>query len=431
MVVVEKSSARAEKDAAGGDSGSGGADLPPPYSPIEDGYAPQPAPEYGDLDPPKVVHPRTGMIVVTNELAPTRPLYLHADKVASSSLIVESAHGPSANGMLSVRVEVSGGGSDISDKCDVSMAVNGRGEYEIYAVGKRIGWTGPRLECQFVVQIPAGAPLAHPGIRAVLSKAHVGLGGLDNVAFGHIDIQTSHASVSLSRVSSDSVLVTTSHGAIDAASIDCQGTLSLTTNSGHISVADSKCGELHAATTNKQITLQSCTSDAVSAVTTNSKIQCGSVAAETVRLQTTNSSIEAGGIDAGSLWMATTNSSIKGAWNVRDLLDLSTTNSRITGDIGLLEPERAASITLTTTNAGIDVRLKRNAFSGRFDLKTTNAAAQILGDNGEDPDSMSPLRYVVNTQTYKRGTCGAGDKLRHDLAAKTTNSRLNVSLVDY
>ncbi|KAJ2807634.1 hypothetical protein H4R21_000397 [Coemansia helicoidea] len=432
MAVFGTGSAQAEKEAVRAATAADDTDLPPPYSPIEEDHpcatVSRPAPEYADLAAPTVLHPRPGVVVVTNELAPTRALYLHADKVHSSSLIVESDHGPSANGMILLRVEFSGGGPDIKDQCDVSMAANASGEYEIHAFCRR---SSAKVECRFIVQIPANAPVVHPGIRAVLSKGHIGVGGLANVSFGHIDLQTDRASVSLSHVCSGAITVRSSHDAIDVANIDCQGALFLETHSGHISVTDVSCRNLHATTTDKPITLQSCASDVVFASTTHCKLQCRGAVSKVMRLQTTNYHIEADGVDAGSLRMSTTNARVYGTWNVRDLLDVSTTNAKIMADIGLPEPGLPVSITLTTTNAAIEARLKRSAFSGRFDLKTTNGAAQLLCDgDGEGSDGALPLRYVVNTKSYVRGSHGAGDKLRHELAAKTTNAKVHVALTE-
>ncbi|KAJ1726792.1 hypothetical protein LPJ61_004958, partial [Coemansia biformis] len=426
MTDLEKNSVRAEKEAAPAVGAvNAGGELPPPYSVSEAGTsaagAPQLPPEYGAPGEKTMLYPRHGEAVVTSEFPPTHPLYIHTDKVTKSSLIVESDFGQASHGMVVVRVEFSGGCSDLRGKCDVTMELNDRGEYEIYAFGKRSGWSSPSVECRIVVQMPAEATVAHPGIRAAVHKDHVGMGGLPNVTFGYIHIETSHANVSLSHVVGDVISVKTEHGTIDVNAVISQGEIALETSHGQISANDIRCHKLVAATCYKNITLDSCSCRFITAETANAKINSSKVVAESMEIRTTNKTIDVDNVDVGSLWLATTNASIIGTWTIEKLLDISTTNSRIVGNIALKDPSSPVSINLSTTNSAIDVKLLRSTFSGRFDVRTTNAMAIVAVDD-DDSAGAPPLRYVVDTRPYKRGTLGGIGNLRHELVAKTTNS---------
>ncbi|KAJ2080594.1 hypothetical protein H4R24_002957 [Coemansia sp. RSA 988] len=408
-------------------------ELPPAYSAIDPFTSTEgisstevAAIAMGDL---KVAQKKPNELLATKMLLLDHPLYIHTDNISSSSLIVEHDTNPDNHGVVVVRAEVKAQMSDIKDRCTITMGLNDNGEYDIYVSFKWTLLNAFSTKCDFVVQVPTAVNITHPGIRAELSNDHVGMGCLDNVTFGFIDIQTSKANVSLMSVSGKRICIGTSDGTIEATSVKAEKELGLSTSNAQITLSDLRCSSVSARTSNAKIVLKDIASHIVSVKTTNARVKCEGANVNDLSIVTSNALIETDNINADFLRLSTSNARIEGVWTINDLLDVSTSNSKIEGTIILNNPQTRTSILLNTTNSKIAATLPARVFSGTFDLKTSNSRAEVEWAS-DGLGEQKPLQYVVESKAYKRGTLGARKDLRHELVAKTSNAPIEIRFVD-
>ncbi|KAJ2805934.1 hypothetical protein H4R20_001893 [Coemansia guatemalensis] len=408
-------------------------DLPPAYSAIDPHTSAEgisssevAALATGDL---KLVEKKPNELLATKTISLKHPLYIHTNNVSSSSLIVEHDTNPDNHGVVVVRAEVKAQMPDIKDRCSITMSLNDQGEYDIFVSFKWTLLNAFSTKCDFVVRVPTAFNITHPGIRAELSNDHVGMGCLDNVTFGFVDILTSKANVSLMAVSGKRICIRTSDGTIEATCVKTEGELDLSTSNAQITLSGLRCTNISARTSNAKVVFQDITGHNVSVKTTNAKVKCDGANVEDLHITTSNALIETDNINVDFLRLNTSNARIEGVWTIKSLLDVTTSNSKIEGTILLNNPQERASILLNTSNSKIAATLPASVFCGTFDVKTSNSRAEVEWAS----DSLSEeqlLQYVVNSKAYKRGTLGARKELRHELAAKSSNAPIEIRFVD-
>ncbi|KAJ2090722.1 hypothetical protein GGI09_006106, partial [Coemansia sp. S100] len=131
---------------------------------------------------------------------------------------------------------------------------------------------------------------------------------------------------------------------------------------------------------------------------------------------------------ASNLYLNTRNAKVEGTWRIKNLLDVVTTNSKIISTILLQDPTAPVSIRLSTTNSKIQAYLPAESFRGVFDVKTSNSKATVQSQRVNNVCSP-PIQFIINDRSYKRGTIGPTDSVRHQFSASTTNSGIEVRLV--
>ncbi|KAJ2617401.1 hypothetical protein H4S08_000369 [Coemansia sp. RSA 1365] len=379
----------------------------------------------GDL---KLVQKRPNELLATKEFSLDYPLYIHTNNVSSSSLIVEHDTNPDNHGIIVVQAKVKAKTSDIKDICSITMSLNDQGESDVFVSFKWTLLNTFSTKCDFVVRVPTAVNIIHPGIRAELSNDHVGMGCLDNVTFGFVDVLTSKSNVSLMTVSSKRICIGTSDGTIEATCVTAESELELSTSNAQITLSDLRCTNLNARTSNAKIVLHEITACNVAVRTTNAKVKCKGANVDDLSIATSNALIETDDIVVNSLRLNTNNARIEGVWTIKDLLDVNTSNGKVEGTILLKNSQARASILLNTNNSKIAATLPASAFCGTFDIKTSNSRAEVEWAN--DSLSEQPLKYVVNSKAYKRGTIGTRKDFRHELVAKTSNSPIEIRFVD-
>ncbi|PIA16838.1 hypothetical protein COEREDRAFT_80899 [Coemansia reversa NRRL 1564] len=380
----------------------------------------------GDL---KLVQKKPNELLAAKEFALDYPLYIHTNNVSSSSLIVEHDTNPDNYGIIVVQAEVKAQMSDIKDRCSITMSLNDQGEYDVFVSFKWTLLDTFSTKCDFVVRVPTSVNIIHPGIRAELSNDHVGMGCLDNVTFGFIDVLTSKSNVSLMTVSSKRICIGTSDGTIEVTCVTAESELEVSTSNAQITLSDLHCNNLNARTSNAKIVLQEITGCNIVVRTTNAKIKCKGANVNDLSIATSNASIETDDIIVNSLRLNTNNARIEGVWTIKDLLDVNTSNSKIEGTILLKNPQARALILLNTSNSKIAATLPASVFCGTFDIKTSNSRAEVEWASASLSEQQ-PLKYVVDSKSYKRGTIGAREKFRHELVAKTSNAPIEIRFVD-
>ncbi|KAJ2778328.1 hypothetical protein H4R18_004659 [Coemansia javaensis] len=445
MAIAETGASELLGEHAGG--GGGGADSPPNDAPppsywevVGDGPGgcDRPQDAHNGASPPypktaptgmEVSQPAPGEVRFVKALTAMRPLYIHAEKVASSSLIVERDPNAGSRDLVVVRVEFSGGETDIWGKCKVTMEPNDKDEYEIHAAGKRVGWGTPTLRCRFVVLVSPAAEVRHPGIRAKLCNGHAGLGDLQNADFDIIEIGATNTSVLLSHINGGSIRVKTDGGEIEARNVTAQNIVSLRTRGARVLMRKVCSPQLHAATTDALVSLRRSFGEEVDIRTTNARVSCVESNAGSLRIKAKGTLISVAGSTAQTMRLATTDAPIVGKWRVENLLEASTTSKEIEGRVELVDPSGQAAISLATTNAPIRVALPDGVFCGQLDLKTV-AGVVGIGRARNSSGSPLPLYLSLDTEPHKRGMLGTGSDIQHSLTARTTGQNIQVRFVD-
>ncbi|KAJ2120319.1 hypothetical protein IW147_005176 [Coemansia sp. RSA 720] len=377
----------------------------------------------------KIVQKQPNSLEATKSFGIDRLLYVHTTNISTSSLIVEHDTDSTNHSSVVVTAEVSSQLSDINDRCTITMEPNDRGEYEVLVSFRWSLLNVFSTRCKFIVRVPALATIVHPGIRAEVCNDHYGMGHLPNINFSVLDVKAPNCNISLNIVNGQRITMCSTNGTIKAEYVQAAELLSLIAANKKLILTNSQSPDIHVQTTNNNIILESVNGDKVDAETSNSKLMCNNVTAGELRLKTTNAAIETNTIAADMLQLTTSNSSVKGTWLVKNKLGIHTSNSKIAGAIQLKDPRARASIDLKTSNASIDVSLPAQEFRGSFDAKTSNSSVGVEW-MGEAVAKEPPIRYIVDTKSYKRGSVGPSIEFMHDLVANTSNSSLSIKFVD-
>ncbi|KAJ2658021.1 hypothetical protein IW148_004895 [Coemansia sp. RSA 1199] len=407
--------------------------LPPPYSVVDPNtrtaVSTDSVPTAVVQSDLKIVQKQPNSLEATKSFGIDRLLYVHTTNISTSSLIVEHDTDSTNHSSVVVTAEVSSQLSDIKDRCTITMEPNDRGEYEVLVSFRWSLLNVFSTRCKFIVRVPALATIVHPGIRAEVCNDHYGMGHLPNINFSVLDVKAPNCNISLNIVNGQRITMCSTNGTIKAEYVQAAELLSLIAANKKLILTNSQSPDIHVQTTNNNIILESVNGDKVDAETSNSKLMCNNVTAGELRLKTTNAAIETNTIAADTLQLTTSNSSIKGTWLVKNKLGIHTSNSKIAGAIQLKDPRARASIDLKTSNASIDVSLPAQEFRGSFDAKTSNSSVGVEW-MGEAVAKEPPIRYIVDTKSYKRGSVGPSIEFMHDLVANTSNSSLSIKFVD-
>ncbi|KAJ1998740.1 hypothetical protein GGI04_004870 [Coemansia thaxteri] len=380
---------------------------------------------YRDL---KIDQMKPSELVATKAFAFDRPVYIHTTGISSSTLIIEPDTDCTNTDAIVVRAEVSSQISGLDNKCNVTVAINELNEYDFYVCSTASIWSLKSINCRFIVRVPSNHAGSHPGVRIALTNGRADLNYLHGMSFGFIDLKTTCGDVSLTNVRGGRINIGTTRGAIKSNNVVATEMYDVQTTNSKVTLVDVRAMRVSAVTSNASITMTTISGDAVVAETTNCKIECTNVSAVNMKLTTTNSSIETNHVAATNLYLNTRNAKIEGTWRIRSLLDVVTTNSRIIGAILLEDPTVHANIRLSTTNSKIKATLPAESFRGVFDAKTSNSSASVQWPRGKSP-SMPPFQYIINDKSYKRGTVGNVDSMRHQFSAITSNSGIDLRFV--
>ncbi|KAJ2824379.1 hypothetical protein IWW50_003361 [Coemansia erecta] len=408
-------------------------DLPPAYSVadpnVQVGTAALPAPDFNVQGDIKIDQKQPNALVATKAFGLDRLLYFHTSNISTCSLIVEHNPDSSSQSSVVVTAEVSSQMSDLKERSTITMEENAQGEYEVLVSLKWSVWNVFSTQCKFIVRVPSSAVIEHPGIRAQVCNDHYGMGHLQNITFNVLDVQAPNSDVSLSAVNGGRISICSTNGEIEAKRVQAFELLSLVTTNKILRLTDSHSPDIHVQTSNRSITLDNVSGDRTDAETSNSRIKCSNVIAGSLRLKTRNAGIDTSMISADDLRLITSNSSVKGTWLIKNKLEITTSNSKIAGAVQLKDTRERASIDLTTSNSSIDVSLPANGFRGSFDAKTSNSSVGVEWA-GESFSKEPPIRYIVDTKSYKRGSVGASAEYMHDMSAKTSNSSISIKFID-
>ncbi|KAJ1961897.1 hypothetical protein GGI12_002978 [Dipsacomyces acuminosporus] len=403
-------------------------ELPPAYSESDpNGPADAPPPfEAAELADLKVDKKSSSELTATKGFAFDHPLYLHTTGVSSSSIVIEPDTNMNNQGAIVVTAELSSLSSGIEEKSEFTVHLNSSNEYDFHVNVAWSIWNMMSISCRFIVRVPSTISCAHPGIRAEITKGRIDISSLPNVEFSHIHLKTTNSSTSMSYVRGGDIRFTTSNGEMKFNNVVATRKLDAQTSNAKITLENAKTPALTASTSNGGISLERIEGGSVRAQTSNSSISCNQTKAIDLELKTRNSSINTADVEADNMHISTENARVEGVWKVKSGLYIHTSNSRIDGTIELIDPMAPATIRLETTNSKIKAHLPAEAFRGTVDARTSNSKASVewLNSHVQQPE----ITYIVDDKSYKRAKIGAARELRHDFAAKTSNSGIDISL---
>ncbi|KAJ2040090.1 hypothetical protein H4S03_001255 [Coemansia sp. S3946] len=380
---------------------------------------------YRDL---KLDQKRASELVATKAFAFDRPVFIHTSNISSSTLVIEPDTNLDNKDAIVIVAEVTSQISGLDNKCSVTATVNELNEYDFFVCSTASMWSLKTICCRFLVRVPSTYTGSHPGLRVALTNGRADMSYINNINFSFIDLKTTCGDVSLINVFGGNIRISTTRGVLKANNVVAAEMFEALTTNSRISLVDIRAQRVNTATSNSTITLTTVAGEAVHAETTNSKIDCTNVSAVNLKLTTTNSSIETNHVEASNLYLNTRNAKVEGTWRIKNLLDVVTTNSKIISTILLQEPTAPVSIRLSTTNSKIQAYLPAESFRGVFDVKTSNSKATVQSQRVNNVGSP-PIQFIINDRSYKRGTIGPTDSVRHQFSASTTNSGIEVRLV--